>query len=160
MFCLQNNLNLIIHQKGERPLSFSMSPVRAPDVRDHVLVLTIHAKSVPSFIHYWKQILQGGFRHGHRDWYITCIEVTWDCQEEIVTELQRHIYTQILYDHFASIQAIALTEEGFCWTCIQQETELFTQPWPNQYTFINEGWCFIFFVLRFQTCHEYWLFKG
>lgn len=47
MFCLQNNLNLIIHQKGERPLSFSMSPVQAPDVRDHVLALTIHAKSVP-----------------------------------------------------------------------------------------------------------------
>ena len=56
-----------------------MSPVRAPDVRDHVLVPTIHAKSVPSFMHYWKEILQGGFRHGHGDWYITCIGVTWDC---------------------------------------------------------------------------------
>lgn len=101
MFCLQNNFNLIIHQKAEKPLSFSMSLVQAPDVRDHVLVLTIHAKSVPSFIHYWKQILQGGLRHGHRDWYRTSIEVTWRCLsgKKSVTELHRHIYTRVQFDH-------------------------------------------------------------
>lgn len=41
MFSLQNNLDLIIHQKCERPLSFSLSPA---SVRDHrVLLLTKHA---------------------------------------------------------------------------------------------------------------------
>lgn len=109
MFCLQNNLNLIIYQRGERPLSFNMSPVRAPDVRDHVLVLTIHAKSVPGFIHYWKQILQGGFRHGHRDWYITCIEVTWDClsrrNRDRITKTYLHPYSvwSVLCDQYVTL---------------------------------------------------------
>lgn len=47
MFCLQNNFNLIIHQKAERPLSFSMSLVRDPDVRDRVLVLTYMQSRCP-----------------------------------------------------------------------------------------------------------------
>lgn len=124
MFCLQNNLNWIINQKAERPLSFSTSLVWAPDVRDHVLMLTIHAKSAPSFIHYWKQMLRGRFRHGHRDWCITCIEVTWHCLSGKKSR-DRNTKSYLLFDQsFASIQAITFTEDGFCWTCVELESFL------------------------------------
>lgn len=56
MFSLQNNLDLIIHQKCERPLSFSGGPA---GVRDRVLLLTKHAVC-RLVLHYRRLILQGG----------------------------------------------------------------------------------------------------
>lgn len=110
MFCLQTNLNLIIHRKGKRPLSFSMSGVQAADVRDHVLIPTTHSKSVPSCIHYWRQNVQGGFGRGHRDWCITfrgLIRIRLrGAHRDWTTEMYLHQHYM-----WSSIQTIALTEE-------------------------------------------------